>query len=365
MMSPPGQAFYAKSTVISIDINGPDTISESRMLTSCQINNNTCKNNLAQSLVTMSSGRDKLTSERLLQLQSSAEIESRSHALPGFQYPASVSGVRAVAKRHESRDSSTTFSSSSSSSGQDEAAQVTASTLNNTSAPTSGEDDRSGSNAYQSAEQSTDESHLKKRKHCLPLPSADSGQKPKVRRLDVLEPDHSSGSGTDAGYSGEGSSSDKRGSCSSPSLSSGDDRRRGKTNRDGCESPSSSSIPDDDSGDPINYNSDGMVYETSSADGSSDDLEAYAPRKPASLKMEQATRRKFQGRSVLQTNYESAMFDKRVSIAMDKAVTKALINQIGQNLNSKPAIFCLSSDLMVHCLAFLEPPQVHDLLTIW
>ncbi|KAI2497751.1 hypothetical protein MHU86_16746 [Fragilaria crotonensis] len=322
-----------------------------------------------RSLDAKSGGIDSLTSDRSRFMPSSAEIDERTRVLPA--HPASVSGVRAAPKRHESGDSSATFSSSSSSSGHDEAAQVTASTLNNTSAPTSGEDDPSGSNADQSAEQSADESRLKKRKH-LPSPAADSSHKPKVRRLDVYEPDHSSGSGTDAGYAGEASSSDKRGSCSSPSLSSGDDRGRGKANRNNSESPSSSSIPDDDSSDPLNYNSDGMVYETSSAEGSSDDLEPYTPRKLSGLKMELATRRKFQGRSVLQTNYESAMFEKQVSLnkqsqsgsAARKVLTDAPTNQIGQNLNGKPAIFSLSSDLMVHCMTFLEPPQVHDLLTM-
>jgi hypothetical protein len=42
------------------------------------------------------------------------------------------------------------------------------------------------------------------------------------------------------------------------------------TNRGQCESPSTSSIPDYDSSDPLNDTSDGPVFESSSADDSSD-----------------------------------------------------------------------------------------------
>ncbi|KAI2503804.1 hypothetical protein MHU86_10609 [Fragilaria crotonensis] len=260
-----------------------------------------------RSLDAKSGGIDSLTSDRSRFMPSSAEIDERTRVLP--VHAASVSGVRAAPKRHESGDSSATFSSSSFSSGHDEAAQVTA---------------------------SSHESRLKKRKR-LRSPAADSSHKPKVRRLDVYEPDHSSGSGTTAGYAGEASSGDKRGSCSSASLSSGDDRGRGKANRKNSESPSSSSIPDGDSSDPLSYNSDGMVCDTSSAEGSSDELERCTPRKLSGLKMELATRRKFQGRSVLQTNYESAMFEKQVSLnkqsqsgSTRKVLTDARINPIGQ-----------------------------------
>jgi hypothetical protein len=274
-----------------------------------------------------------------------------------------ISG-RMSAECHEAGgDSSTTFSSSSSSSGQDEAAQVTSSTLNNTSANTSGEDDRSGSNGDQSTNQSADESHPAKRKRNPPSPG--SPLKAKKRRLE--ENDNSGGSGTDGGYVGEASSSDKRDCSSSPSMSSDDYRT---TNRGQCESPSTSSIPDYDSSDPLNDTSDGPVFESSSADDSSDEVDERLPRKLGGLKMELATRRKFQGRSVLQTNYESAMFEKQVSLnkqrksSPKKVVDLPPSNQVGQDLNGKPAIFSLSSDLMAHCMTFLDPPQVHDLLTM-
>ena len=317
-----------------------------------------------QSIATMTTGGESIDLNALPPVKSSP---AQARGIPTVATSqAVISGVRMGAECHEAGgESSTTFSSSSSSSGQDEAAQVTSSTLNNTSANTSGEDDRSGSNGDQSANQSADEARHAKRKRNLPL----SGSPLKAKKRRSEENDNSGDSGTDAGYNGEASSSDKRECSSSPSMSSDDYRRNGKANRGHCESPSSSSIPDYDSSDPLNDTSDGPVFESSSADDS-DELEEYVPRKLAGLKMEQATRRKFQGRSVLQTNYESAMFEKQVSLnkqhgsSLKKGESLTASNQIGQNLNGKPAIFNLSSDIMAHCMTFLDPPQVHDLLTM-
>jgi hypothetical protein len=197
---------------------------------------------------------------------------------------------------------------------------------------------------------------------------------------EVGDEQNSSGSGTEGGYAGEASSSDKPSSCSSPSISSsGDERgcRKHKAHRSDSIECSSSSLDDyDDLSDPGNSSSASPAFDSSSIDNSSDELEEedddrLLPRKLGGLKMEIATRRKVQGHSMLQTSYESAAFNQSVTrLAQKRAAVHSAIdidkpkNQIGQDMFGRPAILCLSSDLMAQCLSYLNPPEVHEILAM-
>jgi len=80
-------------------------------------------------------------------------------------------------------------------------------------------------------------------------------------------------------------------------------------------------------------------------------------------KMIRATRRKVQNRhhTLLQDNFKSALLFNAKNNLYKRAGAQSGNSSM---LNGRPAILNLSSDLMAHCMTFLDPPEVHSLLTM-
>jgi len=179
---------------------------------------------------------------------------------------------------------------------------------------------------------------------------------------------NSSGSGTEGGYNGGSSFNDKPSSCSSPSISSGEERGHTSKLKRGS-SPSSSSIADyDESSDPPNGSSDSQVFESSSnGDSSEEQDDDDVPRKLDSSELKIVARSKVNNHSLLHRNYQNAMFDLKASHLAESTLLKPNISRTTtlnfKTKNNKPNIFIMSCDIMAHCMSFLEPPEVHELLT--
>lgn len=235
-----------------------------------------------------------------------------------------------------------------------------------------------------SSDQSSDAFQEKKRKRHAQT-SKSLSKKKQAQQIDSHEiqkigphevsnrENNSSGSGTEGGYAGEESSSDKPSSCSSPSISSEEERAlKLKSNRGSSSSSSSSSIADyDDSSDHPNGSSDIQAFESSSNDESSEDPDEHVPRKLHHAKRDTSTRRSPKGRSLIESNYKTALFgieEKKkkptVERSLESSLDPAPAREASRETKSeKPNIFQMSSDIMAQCMSFLDPPEVHDLLT--
>lgn len=219
---------------------------------------------------------------------------------------------------------------------------------------------------------------------------------------DLDESESSSGSGSEGGY--DASSSDYRASaqpssCSSPSTSSSEGhhcstrRPKRKINRsDSVGSSDSSDIPDFSPSPPLMAPSeaDSGVIAASwpthrkkrSHDGArqqspvllarlsgADQILPVIPTSTvASKKMQLATLRRHQGhqhlhRSLLRDNYVSAMGEKASAAELDEKPAARHRAQLKKRQGGQASIFNLGSDLMAQCVSFLEPLEVHSLLT--
>jgi len=227
-----------------------------------------------------------------------------------------------------------------------------------------------------SSDQSSDSFQEKKRKR-HPQPTSPSVLRKRQAQIadsheDSNGENNSSGSGTEGGYAGEESSNDKPSSCSSLMSSEEERGLKFKANRGSASSPSSSSIDDyDDSSDHPNGSSDIQVFESSSNDESSEDQDDHVPQKLRSAKIDHATRRKLSGRSLLESNYKNALFgiDTKPRIkrgshsSINPSKAKIPRGTIAVETTEKPSIFSMSCDIMAHSMSYLDPPEVHDLLT--
>lgn len=194
----------------------------------------------------------------------------------------------------------------------------------------------------------------------------------------------SSGSGTEGGYAGSASSNGTRrpqSSCSSPSVSSSEDShmlmahrsRRLKTKtREGLSSSSeiadfgssSSETADDDvRSEDFGLNSPSPPLSSSNDDGSddaSDDLEQsfrsakFAADAEYDRLLQSITRKR--NADKVEIVEESNPIAKVFSPLMSTRLTVT-------NVNGRPPILTVGSDIMAHILTFLQPPEILDILT--
>jgi hypothetical protein len=199
----------------------------------------------------------------------------------------------------------------------------------------------------------------------------------------------SSGSGTEGtegGYAGSASSNETgrpQASCSSPSVSSEESRTRGRHNskrlntQSSDDMSSSSEIADFSSGSSETADDDGVRVEDFESFGSSpspplsstngdvsDDLEeSYLSAKRAADAEHERMLQSITKKRKIAPGKEDSVEETKIA-SKPPAIVHSSKRLTVRNVNGKPPILAVSSDIMAHVLTFLQPPEILEVLTM-